>query len=1110
MTDILQRLARLPEGRRAEFLAQLRAEAKAAAPGGPVPRGSEGPAPLSFNQEPLWAYAQLAPDAPTYNMPFVDRLRGVLDLDALRGALASVVARHESLRTELVEIDGVPLQRVLPEVPVELPVIEIDGADEARRLDRLREVVGAEARGVIPLDRAPLWRARLYRLGAEDHVLLFLVHHAVFDGWSQSVFAADLAEYYRAARTGTEPKPAELPVQYPDFAVWQRESLSEQRLEELGRWWRARLAGAPILDFPGDRPRPRQITFTGTLAAWPLPAGALAATETLARTAGLTPFIVQTAAFLALLRRYTGQDDLVIGSPTANRGHSELEPVIGFFINQLVLRADLSGDPTFREVLDRVREVVQAAATHDIPLGKLVDAVRPPRDRSRLPLFQIAFALQETGSPLALQDLTTEDIEVPTGTSRFDMSWNVTRDEGDGELVVEYNTDLYDAETIDQFARLYIRLLGLCCAGPDQRLSELEVELLDQGERDRLLRFADAPTRPVRETTVVEQFELQAARSPQAVALVVRGEETSYAQLNARANRIARLLAAHGAGAGTIVGLALPRSADLLAAVLGVLKSGAAYLPLDTGHPPARIAGILADAQAVAVLADPSSVHLVEAPGLAVLSLDAAADLAAIEDGNPQLAASPGDAAYVITTSGSTGKPKGVLVEHRAVVNFIDNVTELFGLTAEDRVLGFASYTFDVSVFETFSALLNGARLYHAADEERLSPERLQALLADSGITVTDLPPAVMSLLDPADFKALRIVFVGGEAFSAELVNRWNPGRRLFNGYGPTECTVTMIVEECPGTWSSTPPIGLPMVNHVAHVLDAALRPVPFGVPGELVIGGAGLARGYLDRPELTAEKFVEDPFGTAPGGRLYRTGDLVKRRADGKLVFLGRIDRQVKIRGLRIELGEVESALAEFPGFGEVAVEPWTDDAGTAHLVGYAAFAGERPGTAALREFLGARLPGYMIPSHFVVLAELPLTASGKIDRKALPAPTSAGGGGEAVLAPRTETERVLVEEIVAPLLGIERVGVEDDFFQSGGNSLQAAQLISAINRRFGVEISLADFFLSPTPAHLATIVEGRHSAAMTDDELFGLLESLTDEEVGVRLEGSADDSAA
>ncbi|MDQ3821662.1 MAG: amino acid adenylation domain-containing protein [Actinomycetota bacterium] len=1093
-----ERLAALPAERRAEFLARLRTQAEGAAGRGPTPRGDTGPAPLSHVQETLWFLDRLAPDSPTYNVPLCTRLRGDLDVNALRLALAAVVARHEALRTAIVERADGPVQVVAAEVPVELPVLEVAGDDREQRLAAARALVDERAKAPFDLRRTPMWRAALFRVAPDDHLFLFVAHHIVFDGWSLGVLTAELAEVYRSARNGDEPRLPELSVQYPDYAVWQREWLDGGELDKLATYWREKLAGAEVLEFPTDRPRGDTLTFAGGVAGSQVGHDGLEQARELAREEGATLFDVLVAAFFTLLHRYSGQEDLVIGSPDANRRHDAVSPVIGFFVNMRVLRGDVSGDPTFRELVRRVGRVVSDAHAHgDLPFNKLVDVVNPTRDASRSPIFQIVFTLQSASSATGLPGLVTSDEVVRVGTSRFDMSWSLvepTVPGDDARLGVEFNTDLFDAESIARFARHYDELLRNLTADPDVPVSA--ADMLSPAEKEFLAEVGCGPVRPIRESTVVEEFEARVEESPDSTAVVVEDVETSYAELNARANRLAALLRERGAEPGTRIGLCLRRDVDLPTAMLAVLKTGAAYVPLDATHPPARVAEIAADASVHAVIAHAEVAGALSAVTAPVVTLeDVRAELAAMSDRNPPLGAKPGDVAYVIYTSGSTGRPKGVLLEHRGVVNFVDSTRDLFDLTPADRVLGFASITFDVSVFETFSALLTGARLCLATDEERLSIDRLQSLMERAGITVIDLPPTVMPLLTPERFADLRIVFVGGEAFSGELVNRWNPGRRLFNGYGPTECTVTMIVEECPGTWDATPPIGLPMANHVAHVLDRNLRQVPIGVPGELVIGGAGLARGYLDRPELTAEKFVTDPFGTAPGGRLYRTGDLVKRLPDGRLVFLGRLDQQVKIRGLRIELGEVESALASFPGIGQVSVRPWTDDAGDKHLVGYLTGVRESQ-VPSVREHLGTLLPSYMIPSYFVVLDELPLTSSGKVDWRRLPAPDSSSASDGSGDEPRTATERTLLTEVVTPLLRNDRVGVHDDFFQAGGNSLQAAQLMSAINRRFEVEIALSDFFVSPTVAHLAAIVDTARAARLSDDELLDLLENMSDEE--------------
>ncbi|MGW1978988.1 non-ribosomal peptide synthetase [Streptomyces sp. NPDC001889] len=1104
MTDMTQRLAALPAERRARFLARLRAQLEGAAGRGPTPRGDTGPTPLSPTQEALWTLGRPGPESPVWNVPLCVRLRGDLEVGALRSALAVVVARHEALRTAIVEREGGPVQEVVPEVPVELPLIETAEGDHGQRLAAARAHAAEWLGAPFDVSRRPLWRAALIRVAPDDHLFLFEGHHLVLDGPSLGVLTRELAEVHRSLRDGDEPRLSELTAHYPDYALWQRGRLDGGGLDGPAAYWRERLAGAEVLEFPADRPRGDTPAFAGGSGVFPVGREGLERAGELAREEGADPSDVLLAAFLTLLHRYSGLDDLVIGTPDAGRRHDSVSSVIGCFAQMTVVRGDVSGDPTFRELVRRVSRATREAHAHgSLPFDKLLDAVDPPRDPARPPVFPVVFAARrDAGTTAGLPGLVATEEPVPSATSRFDMSWDLVERPGDGSgarLTVEFDTGLFDDASVARFARHYDALLHTLTAGPDAPLSAADV--LSAADREFLAEAAGGPARPVRETTVVAEFEARVAEAPDRVAVVVAGTATSYAELNARANRLAALLRGRGAGPGTRIGLCLRRSAELTTAMLAVLKTGAAYVPLDPAHPSARVAEIAADAGLRMVLAHTGAAGAVSAVAAPVVMLDeAGAELAAMPDRDPPLAAAPGDVAYIIYTSGSTGRPKGVLLEHRGVVNFIDSTRELFDLTPADRVLGFASVTFDVSVFETFSALLTGARLCLATDDERVSIDRLQSLMERAGITVIDLPPTVMPLLAPERFTDLRIAFVGGEAFSGELVNRWNPGRRLFNGYGPTECTVTMIVEECAGTWETSPPIGRPMANHVAHVLDRDLRRVPVGVPGELVIGGAGLARGYLDRDALTAEKFIADPFGTAPGGRLYRTGDLVKRLPDGRLVFLGRLDQQVKIRGLRIELGEVESALAGVAGIGQATVRPWTDETGEKHLVAWVTGVGEQ-GLPSVRERLGELLPSYMIPSYFVALGELPLTSGGKVDWRRLPPPDPASAGGGPADEPRTATERILLGDVLAPLLRRVRLGVRDDFFRAGGNSLQAAQLLSAINRRFGVEIALGDFFVSPTVAHLATVIDAARAARPGGDDPLGSLERLSGGEDGGRV---------
>ncbi len=1048
-----------------EFLAVLDAELDAAA--SPTRRVRGGPARLSFEQETLWFLECLAPGLPTYNMRYCYRLRGRLDTAALHRALVAVTARHEGMRTYLSEERGEPVQIVATDVAARLPVVEVD--DYAGAVRRAEDLTGQP----LELGRPPLWRAELLRLGPEDHLFVFVIHHIVADAWSVGVFLGDLDAFYRAECAGAVADLDPMPITYADYAEWQREHLTSQTRDELTDYWRAELDGAPVVDVPTDRARPSVQTFDGTHAGHVLNGQIADRVARLSAREGVRPYAVYLAAFFALLRRYTGQDDLILGSPTMNRDYPEVEPLVGFFINMLPVRVDAAGDPSFREFLDRVWDRFLDAFSHsELPFGQIVDAVRPVRDPARSPLFQIAFSFQNAAAaPQRLGDVDMNEIYLQTDTARFDMSWNLAELPDGVKLLVEFNTNLFDRASIEQMITHFERILSAGLADPGQPLSRLG--MLADDERRTLLESFQGERRVVPDATIDTWFERHVTDTPDAVALVVDGRTLTYADLDARANRVAHALRARGAGPERVVGVHLHRDEELVIAILAVLKSGAAFLPLDPGHPPARLAEVVGDADPVAIVTTGELAALLPA-AVPVLRVDADADAIMAQPARRPPSTAPDRLAYVLYTSGSTGRPKGVLIEHRSVVNFIRSAQELFQLTARDHVLGFTAITYDVCVFEMFAALLTGATLFLATDEERLSIDGLQALLERAGITVIDLPPSVMALLEPERFEALRIAFVGGEAFAGDLVNRWNrTGRRFFNGYGPTECTVTMIVEECSGHWETSPPIGLPMANHIAYVLDDTGSPVPYGVVGELVIGGEGLARGYLNRADITAEKFGEDPFALAPGGRVYRTGDLVRRLRDGRLVFVGRRDRQVKIRGLRIEPGEIEAVLGEHAAVASAAVEPWTDERGERHLVAYVTTrAGAAAPTGMLRAHLAERLPASILPSYIVELTELPLTTSGKVDRARLPAPDRSADTGDST-SPRTDTERILVEHVFTPVLGLAGIGIHDDFFALGGNSLQAAQLVAKARRRFEVDVKLIAFLRAPTVARLAELVD-------------------------------------
>ncbi len=1058
--------------------------------------------PASYEQRTLWFLDRLTTGDASYHTGVLFTLTGELDEEALRRAFANVVERHESLRTVFVDTPDGPAQRILSAVDIDLPVTEAAGGNAASRRGHARQLAVADTRAPFDLSCGPLWRARLLRLGPAEHAMILVAHHIVVDGWSFEVFARDLTTCYRAELGDPQAVLAPLTVHYADYSQWQRELLDGPALDELTAYWRHQLADLPTVEFPTDRPRPTRMTYRGNRREQLLRTEVIDAVHALARAERTTPFVVYLTAFLILLHRYTGLTDTVVGSPSANRGRLETEPLIGFFATMLVLRTDLSGDPTVGELLGRVRDVVRGAFAHgELPFERLVDALRPPRDPARSPLFQVGFTAEEWSPPPALPGLAVEREYVDAGTSRFDLSWWVTARPDGLHIGVEYNSDLYDPETVDQLIAHYASALRGIVGAPGSRISD--IALLSADERRELLTRWSGPVRPVREVTLAELIARQATAHPAAVALVTGGVEMTYAELDERASRLAHLLVDAGAGPDRPVALCLPREPELIVAMLAVLKAGAAYVPLDPAHPAARLAVILRDCNpATVVCIDSTAAALPD--GFPTLRLDAERDrLASASPQPPSPRSGPHDLAYILYTSGSTGVPKGVAVEHRSVVNFLDAIRDQFDLCETDRMLGYAAVTFDVSVFEIFAALLYGGRLYLASDEQRLDVDRLQRLLVEAAITVTDLPPSVMALLDPVLLPELRIAFTGFEAFPGDLVDRWHEGRRFFNGYGPTECTVTMTVHECAGQQRGAVPIGYAMANHVAHVLDGRGEPVPYGVAGELVIGGVGLARGYLNQDELTRRVFYDDPFGTSPGGRLYRTGDLVRRRRDGALVFLGRIDQQVKIRGLRIELGAIESVLSGHLGVEHVAVDVRPDRRGERHLVAYLTAAGGPLRPAELRSYAAAQLPGYMVPAYWVVLDALPRLSSGKVDRRALPTPDAAAaavaGSGR---GPATETERVLAEEILPAVVGLDRAGVTDDFFALGGNSLQAAQFVTRSARTFGVELGLADFLQFPTVADLAAVIDRRRTA---DEALLAQIEQMSDAEAArlLQIEG-------
>ncbi|HKV07841.1 MAG TPA: amino acid adenylation domain-containing protein, partial [Thermoanaerobaculia bacterium] len=1008
-----------------------------------VPRPREGDPPLSFAQQRLWFLDRLNPGNPFYNLGGGVRLSGPLDAARLARGLAEVARRHEILRTGFVEVEGRPVQRIAPDLSLDIPVLDLsDLPSEVPRIAR------EQARVPFDLTRPGLLRVTLLRLGEGEHVLLWTIHHIISDAWSNAVLMGEVAALYAG-----QPLPA-LPVQYADFAVWQREWLAGETLERQLAYWRERLAGAPVVELPTDRPRPPVQTFRGathrTVYARPL----LDSLNVLARQRDASLFMTLLAAFDVLLCRFTGEEDAVVGAPIANRAQPALERLIGFFINTLVLRTDCAGDPPFLDLLARVKETALGAYAHqDLPFEQLVEALEPRRDLSRNPLFQVMLNLLNAPPPRVelASDLEMTPLPPTDGTALFDLQAYVTEAPEGLRIAWEHNTDLFDPGTIERLSRSFEALLSGIVAAPEARLWDLP--LLSPEERGEILVRWNGTAAPVPEPgTIHALFEAQVERTPEAVALVFEGETLTYAGLNARANRAAHHLRSLGVGPEVLVGLRFERSVPAVVAVLAVLKAGGAYIPLDPALPAERLTFLLEDSGAALVLTE-----LAEAE----------------DDTNPTPLAGPGNLAYVLYTSGSTGKPKGVAVTHRGVVNFLASVARRPGLAPGDAVLAVTTLSFDIAGYELLLPLTVGARIVLVSRETAMDGERLAAVLSAERVTRVQVTPATWRLLLGSGWQGdpRLMALSGGEALPRDLARELLPRvASLWNFYGPTETTIWSSVHRVMEAEGAIP-IGLPVANTAIHLLDRRLEPVPLGVAGELYIGGAGVSRGYLRRPDLTAERFVPDPFSS--GERLYRTGDLARRLPGGEIDFLGRADHQVKIRGFRVEPGEIEAVLAEDPAVRQAAVVLREVD-GDPRLVAWLVWEEGREGDPrVLRERLRERLPAYMIPSGLLSLPALPLTPSGKVDRRALAAREDAAerslSFADHFVPPRTPAEQQMAD-LFAEVLGLpgERVGAHDSFFELGGHSLLATRLVSRVRAAFGADLPLRALFEAPTVAGL------------------------------------------
>ncbi|MGH8082292.1 MAG: amino acid adenylation domain-containing protein, partial [Lysobacter sp.] len=1062
----------------------------------PIPRG--GPLPLSFAQQRLWFLAQLEGVSATYHIPLSLRLHGPLDRDALQASLDRLFARHESLRTVFVAVDGKPHAQLLPP-DSGLPLIVHDLRTDPEPSARLRDIAAEELHAPFDLARGPLIRARLLRLAEEEHELLITQHHIVSDGWSIAILARELGAIYSAIRQQRADALPPLSIQYPDYAAWQQQWLQGPRLQQQIDYWRRSLAGAPVLlDLPTDRPRPPQQSFAAACLPLRLDAQLSQALKRVSQAHGATLFMTVLAAWSAVLGRLSGQTDLLIGTPNANRNRAEIQPLIGFFVNTLALRIDLSGDPSLAELLARVRGAALAAQDHqDLPFERVVEALQPPRRLDHTPLFQVLFAWQNNEeSVFELDGLHAQPPQMAIDTLKFDLELHLSETADGIGGTLYYSTALFDASTVERQLGYLLAVLKAMVA--DDGRAVAAVDLLAPAERNLLLHdfnSSAAPNAP--DLCVHELFERQAQASPDAVAVVHRGRSLSYAQLDSLAERLARALVAQGVGPGRPVALCVERGIEMIVALVAILKAGGAYVPLDPAYPRERLLQILDDAGATVLIGDSAgreALGVLPPNGPALLDLDAfdldtdasRSGASQTDDLDPRAnGLTPDHLAYVIYTSGSTGVPKGVAMPHRPLINLL--CWQNAQLPAAQTVLQFAALGFDVAFQEIFGALCSGGTLNLIDAQARLDFRGLPNALARERIQRLHLPYiALQSLaeasadLDDTQLAPLRAhlreIIVAGEQLritpQIRRLFRRLPECRLHNHYGPTESHVvsahTLAGEV--DDWPDHVPIGRPIAHSRLYLLDGHGQPVPLGAVGELYIGGAGVARGYWNQPQLSAERFLTDPFAAEPGARMYRSGDLARCRSDGSLVFLGRNDHQVKIRGFRIELGEIEAQLTKVAGVSEAVVHAREDNPGDKRLVAYLV-GSDLPQSADLRATLARELPEYMIPAAYVVLDRLPLTASGKLDRQALPAPDLDAFAQRTYEAPQGAVETALAQ-IWAELLQVEQVGRQDHFFELGGHSLLAVQLMERM-RHQQLYADIRTLFAQPTLAVLAQAVE-------------------------------------
>ena len=1070
--------------------------------------------PLSYAQQRLWFIEKMALSSNAYNMPLTLHLVGQLDYVALEKSLNQIIARHETLRTTFSEINGTPVQIIQPPFELELPIQNLSELTPSEATTKLQQLLQQENELSFNLEIDPPIRAGLYQLGTTEHILQITLHHIASDGWSLTVLPKELSAIYTAALFDKPSPLPPLPIQYADFAVWQKNYLQGQTLSSQLNYWKQKLLDLPQLQLPTDHPRPAVETFRGAGIPINIPAALTSKVKQLTQKQGTTLFMTLLAAFKVLLSRYSGQESIAVGTPIANRNYREIEGLIGFFVNSLVMYTDLGGEPSFTEVLKRVKQTALEAYGHqDIPFEKLVEQLQPERSLSQNPLFQVVFAVQE--SEHMKPSFSLPNLEVELGwerwmgdqmTVRMDLELHLWLEGEEIKGLCAYNRDLFSAETISRMLSHYQNLLSAAVETTERPVSQLP--LMKEPELDQILvEWNNTKTDYPNDKCIHQLFEQQVENNPNSIAVVFEQQKLTYSQLNSKANQLAHYLQKLGVVPETLVGICVERSVEMVVGLLAILKAGGAYLPLDPAYPQERLEYMFADSQVSVLLTQQQLLAQLPQHQAKVVFLDRDWEKIATETPEKvESEVSPQNLAYVIYTSGSTGKPKGVLVEHKGLCNLVTVQMQGFQVNSNSRVLQFASLSFDASIWEIVMALGSGASLYIGSRDSLMPGVGMSQWLRNNKITHITIPPSALAVMPKDELPTLKTIVVAGEACPPELISHWAKGRQFVNAYGPTESTVCATMAEC-SPECYVPPIGRPISNTQIYILDRNLQPVPIGVPGEIYIGGVGLARGYLNREDLTNQKFIPNPFdnskvksGATPRRRktqgnahqesqkskLYKTGDLGRYLADGNIEFIGRIDHQVKIRGFRIEIGEIEALVSQYPDIKENVVIAQSDPAGDKRLVVYIVPKQESTQDTSLipqiRQFLKQKLPEYMIPAAFVLLDAFPLTPNGKIDRRALPVPDTVPSGiSTAYVTPQTETEQLLAK-IWQEVLQVEKVGIYDNFFELGGHSLLTIKVHTKLQEIYAQYISLVKLFQHPNISEFSKYLIDLQRGKVTD----------------------------